>query len=614
MRLSVLPTVLAVPVLVAGPALPVAAAPPAPTRPIGTVTLITGDRVSVAAGQVRVHPAPGRAGNSLRETIGGDLFVVPYDAVPLIAAGRLDGRLFDVSRLLRAGRGGADHSSVRLPISAATDTGGVQVTIRAIDGNGAPASDYFVAMTDVATGEIYVAAEPSGPADLHVPAGVYYVEGDVITADPEAPRGIDITNVVEPNLVVSSDSAFTMDARDGRAVGAVPDRAGAGSYDAVVSSLRTTAFGDIGSTLVGPNVDHLSWVPSTTRAPRATFHFDVEQAWARPSGSRGFANSPWIYHLGWTAVGAVPRGLVRHFADADLGYAYTRHADVPAGQHDQREQVVSPPPRLKVYCTPGRRFASSDLLRSSTGAVDVDQEEVPRTCRVGRNPDDRWDYGVLGPSFPRLPHFVWAGRDGDEIGGQLPLYSDDNPDHWGQIAYDRAATRLYRNGHLVGTSPEVGASGFTVPAQPATFRLAAHGRQSVEPTSTDVSVSWTFRSGHTSTSTPLPLLAIRFAPRLDAGHFAAAGRLRVPVTVQRQRGAHLGRVRRLTVRVSYDDGETWRRRTVHRSGDRAWVVLSQPAGTRYVSLRARASDSTGATVTETIVRAYRVRGRRAISR
>ncbi|WP_410672828.1 S8 family serine peptidase [Amycolatopsis sp. cmx-4-68] len=76
------------------------------------VTLITGDRVRVLAGPrggtdaVVVEPGPGRAGiGFLRETSTGgrpgDLTVVPSDALPLLAAGRLDPRLFDVSELLR---------------------------------------------------------------------------------------------------------------------------------------------------------------------------------------------------------------------------------------------------------------------------------------------------------------------------------------------------------------------------------------------------------------------------------------------------------------------------------------------------------------------------------
>ncbi|MFI6179161.1 S8 family serine peptidase [Nonomuraea sp. NPDC051191] len=75
--------------------------PAPPGGPARTVTLITGDRVSLIADGVRVAPGKGRKGVVFStEKIGDRLRVVPGDAVPLLAAGRLDPRLFDVTTLL----------------------------------------------------------------------------------------------------------------------------------------------------------------------------------------------------------------------------------------------------------------------------------------------------------------------------------------------------------------------------------------------------------------------------------------------------------------------------------------------------------------------------------
>ncbi|NBH03076.1 hypothetical protein, partial [Amycolatopsis sp. SID8362] len=87
--------------LAAGMAFPVpAVASPAPQSDGQSVTLITGDRVRVLPGArgpaaVVVEPGPGRGGiGFLRETSTGgrkgDVTVVPADALPLLAAGRLD--------------------------------------------------------------------------------------------------------------------------------------------------------------------------------------------------------------------------------------------------------------------------------------------------------------------------------------------------------------------------------------------------------------------------------------------------------------------------------------------------------------------------------------------
>ncbi|HUQ60008.1 S8 family peptidase [Lentzea sp.] len=62
------------------------------------VTLVTGDQVLI--GQRSVRPAPGREHVLFTTyTARGHEYVVPNDALPLIAAGRLDERLFDVTEL-----------------------------------------------------------------------------------------------------------------------------------------------------------------------------------------------------------------------------------------------------------------------------------------------------------------------------------------------------------------------------------------------------------------------------------------------------------------------------------------------------------------------------------
>src|SRR3954471_10817031 len=83
--------------------------PGAPGSSGFTVTLLTGDRVDVterAGGRVTtaVRPAPGR--EKIGFISGGsglDAEVLPADAARLVAAGRLDRRLFQVRRLGRDG-------------------------------------------------------------------------------------------------------------------------------------------------------------------------------------------------------------------------------------------------------------------------------------------------------------------------------------------------------------------------------------------------------------------------------------------------------------------------------------------------------------------------------
>ena len=100
---------------------PVAAAPIT-----GTVTLITGDRVTLAVrdGHVRaeVQAGPGRdrVAFSIQER-GGDIVVVPDDVAALIGADRLDPELFDVTRLLADGYGDDRRDDLPLIVARQPD-------------------------------------------------------------------------------------------------------------------------------------------------------------------------------------------------------------------------------------------------------------------------------------------------------------------------------------------------------------------------------------------------------------------------------------------------------------------------------------------------------------
>jgi hypothetical protein len=231
------------------------------------------------------------------------------------------------------------------------------------------------------------------------------------------------------------------------------------------------------------------------------------------------------------------------------------------------------------------------------------------TFQPGEHRVQRWNVGVFGPAFADDPVLQTRGphvrRTGDTIDYNLWLFTDQGATHSG-IAYQRTGpTRLFRDGQLVGTSGTAGS--FTVPPEGATYRLEADHAQTVATVSTNVTAAWTFRSGHVPGAEPaaLPLMAVRFAPDLDEHNRAKSGRpFTVPVSVQRQAGASSGTLRNLTVHVSYDDGGTWRPATVTGWGSRQAVVLYHPPRAGSVSLKARASDSDGNTVEQTIIRAY----------
>ncbi|MEU1885021.1 S8 family serine peptidase [Micromonospora sp. WMMD987] len=109
------------------PATNAAAAPGTPSTPrpatpaVGstTVTLITGDQVTVTrAGGAAVRPGAGREHQQfLVRREHGHLSVVPRDAVPLLRSGQVDRRLFDVTGLIAARYDDAHRDNLPLLVS-----------------------------------------------------------------------------------------------------------------------------------------------------------------------------------------------------------------------------------------------------------------------------------------------------------------------------------------------------------------------------------------------------------------------------------------------------------------------------------------------------------------
>ncbi|HEY0451942.1 S8 family peptidase [Actinophytocola sp.] len=84
-----------------------------------TITLVTGDRVTVQHGEARsVRPGEGRDGMAFSAfRAQGHAYVVPADARELVAAGKLDRRLFDITTLLEYGYDDARRDTTPLIVT-----------------------------------------------------------------------------------------------------------------------------------------------------------------------------------------------------------------------------------------------------------------------------------------------------------------------------------------------------------------------------------------------------------------------------------------------------------------------------------------------------------------
>ncbi|MFC8196141.1 S8 family serine peptidase [Streptomyces sp. NPDC057298] len=99
----------------------------AKAKPPATVTLITGDRVTVDSDGKVVRLVRGKGREKLgfsirRET--GHTYVVPQDALRLVADGVLDRQLFDVAQLVKDGYGDARRTTLPLIVGYGKDSAG----------------------------------------------------------------------------------------------------------------------------------------------------------------------------------------------------------------------------------------------------------------------------------------------------------------------------------------------------------------------------------------------------------------------------------------------------------------------------------------------------------
>ncbi|MEU5032114.1 S8 family serine peptidase [Streptomyces milbemycinicus] len=192
--------------LLAGAVTPAAAGPASPLDQPGTtraphadtqtVTLITGDTVSVTTGPdgksaVDIERGKGReAATFLSSERDGEVSVLPADAIPLVKAGRLDPALFNVTQLVKQGY--ADSKTGATPVIATYKSGsatpeGARRTLKlpAIDGAALSAKKSTSFWADIAPA---LGTEPTTKAAKQLGEGI-----DKIWLDGKVQASLDVS-------------------------------------------------------------------------------------------------------------------------------------------------------------------------------------------------------------------------------------------------------------------------------------------------------------------------------------------------------------------------------------------------------------------------------------
>ncbi|MEU3569424.1 S8 family serine peptidase [Kitasatospora sp. NPDC036755] len=537
---------------------------------------------------------------------------------------------------------GPDTTAVTTAYALTREAVRHDVTVTAVDRNGAPVGPgswdawSSVSLVDLDTRDAYQLRFTGGTATARVPEGRYNLGGQLVTpASGTAPRTA--TLFLQPELELRGDTRLAVDAREGRQLSVtVPGRATTGLSLSAGYCYGGTGndCADAATALARPG--NLYVVP-TARPTSGRLDFVTQSLQQGPATRDG--RLPDRYDLLVRTTGRLPDPALT-VGPGELATLNTRYFAQGPGTAGDFSSFASAggvgglsiaQPTFALPATRTEYFTVKDQLRETTfGQTSGPAGEMARTavsqsgtvrCAAGATCAERWNAAVIGPGLT-------PGRDGAPTmartrDGYLTLhpqlFSDASAGHvgspWPHLLEDTVHLELERDGQRVGGSDREQAR-FAVPAADAAYRLTARAVRA-EPwasLSGTVEAVWTFRSAAVDPgpdgrgpATALPVDTVRFTAPVDPDNQAPRHRHTLLAAVERQSGAPASATTSLNVRVSFDDGATWQDAPVTPDGVGYRVTVDPPPGAAgFVSLKAAARAADGATVEQTVLRAYRL--------
>jgi hypothetical protein len=511
------------------------------------------------------------------------------------------------------------------------------LTITHRDQTGAPADDYWtmaIGLEQWIT-EMPFSDDGSGAATVRLPAGRYGLTSMIVRpiGEAEEPEQFEVAFLARPNVKLAADTTVAFDARRSAPVRVtVPEPTAVPVLVDVTVGFHVKDAGVHSVGVVTESFEGLTTGQLGAPARKGEFSSYIASQWLQVDESGGITGSPYFYGLTDQFVGQVPTGFTRHYRPRDLATVRHRFRGVSHGDRTDRlvfpsyteydlggtaiiAPIELPSVRVEHYSVSSNLEWLTGLEFSNTVEGEVWPEltavlvSLPQSYQPGKRTVDTWNVAPFGPTFGTWDRSGGAVRRIDNtIIAEVSLFSDAHG-HVGSVRPETARTALYRNGKLVDEFEEPGFGWFEVPRAQANYRLETSLTHQVSDFSTSVSAVWTFPSGPVARkqTAALPVMAVHFAPNVDATNTAAAGRLvDIPFTVAHQPGVTGIGVRKPTIEASFDGGATWQPAEV-RSAKAGWTAqVRHPKQDGFVSLRASVTDNAGNTVQQTIIQAYRI--------
>ncbi|MFI7419346.1 S8 family serine peptidase [Nonomuraea sp. NPDC049684] len=341
----------------------------------------------------------------------------------------------------------------------------------------------------------------------------------------------------------------------------------------------------------------------------------------------GTAASPYAYELVKYRNGGVPADQRYKVREAELATVQSSfHASAPATEAGYARLLYSPmqtagyqvfsrmiiPRPLTEYVTPDLPTVESMQVGTVWEGGQAWQQTAPSVLRAGQRVSRDWNKAVVRTALPAAVDksavrdgavgVVFAGGLFDTAPGQVYLF---------RAAADKELATVYRDGELLG-SVSSAAVAFPMVPERAQYRVVTDVQRDLPfwTTSTKVRTDWTFRSEQAAAPALLPVLSIDYDLDVDEANSARANAVtRVGLGLRYPKGLAGPRITRAALWTSTDDGATWQPVRLAGAGDRAFTGTirnpAKPGG--FVSLRVQATDADGATVEQTVTRAYQLR-------
>ncbi|MFC3893825.1 S8 family serine peptidase [Lentzea rhizosphaerae] len=478
------------------------------------------------------------------------------------------------------------------------------VKVSFLDGDGNPTNNYTYRFVDVNQPKAYFRTVPGSTLVQRLPKGAFFLDGSIYTPSADPTKRGTTTVLTEPAIEVTKDTEIVFDARQGIQPSIKVDQEATAASSELAFDMKAN-WGDTGGTWYLNDFESIRVRPSKTSWPKFTFH--AGSVMAKPDGNGGFAGSPYQYHVRIMENGRVPENLQRAVKDRELARVDSvTHARVP-GSIGQRDNGASGPLplRLKEFYTPDTPWDGSLSEFVKLGEypnLGSQYSGFGRVFKLGRTVTEHWNSAVFGPGLPHDPRYVrFAGRLGNLLRVSVPMHSAEGMSGSGPETSGR--TTITVDGKVVADQPYSGYA-YLQDAPAEKKRYQVHTESTRDSQSSRITTDWSFTSEHVAGEEykPIPLLAVRFSPKLD--EFNRAGKVvTVPITVDRNGTGKVTNIKDPAVQVSFDEGKTWKPVPLHKTRTGWQVTLLHPHGAKNVSFKARAADA-GGEVQQTIIRAY----------